>query len=82
MQESLRKIKVAKGDLQMGKKELDFQKARVREVKINVVHELQKSIEDMVKQDELSIKKQSTECLTYLNQAQALEIKLEQKLEK
>lgn len=62
MQECLRRVKVAKGDLNLGKKELDFQKAKVREVKINLVHEIQKQIEEMVKNDEISIKKQSGEC--------------------
>lgn len=41
MQETLKKVKIAKGDLNQGKKDLDFQKARVREFKINMGHEIQ-----------------------------------------
>ena len=48
-------------------REIELERGKVKELKISVYHDLNKNVDDLLKNDELNLKKQLGDCTNYLN---------------
>lgn len=67
IREHLKKVKLTKAEMNNILREIELERAKVKEQKIQAYHELSKNVDEMLKDDDVNLKKQMNECSTFLN---------------